>query len=262
MFLYLIVFILFAWMWWRLFFYGLFDDDYIEGFLDDDESNIIFFTADQTNALIATDADGYIRDFNTGDLNARNVKSVSEYMNLIANVGKDFDDVQTELLMQAIETIDEDDLHDDPSGWIDKRKFIEMPWRISLVEGDAYEYGWPHTRQNEEGDIVIILPVNSINKRLKGESRSGFMKELLIHEQMHVYQKTYPDDFQRYLDYHGFRRWGRKTDFPDIAANPDADKWIYERDGEVYCGKYVGKTIRYFPINSPRYDHPREYSVY
>lgn len=272
MFLYLIVIILFAWIWWKLFFDGVFEDSLmtgsltmgslggVEGFTDQDNNHIVFLTADQTNALIAADADDYVDSLNVGDLAARNAKTVDEYKKIISNIGAEFNNSQTELLMRTIDSISADDLHIDESGWLNVEKFLEMPWHISLIRGTRYEYGWPHTRIMKVANskvAVIMMPEGSLEKR--------DLKELLIHEQMHVYQKMYAADFQRYLDYHGFRRWGRKKNFPDMAANPDGDGWVYEKDGDVYCGKYVGRDkgkIRYFPVNSPRYDHPCEYAVY
>jgi hypothetical protein len=105
--------------------------------------------------------------------------------------------------------------------------------------------------------------------------RKDFMNTL-IHEKLHVYQKLYPADFQKYLDYHGFvkyARYGNGLSQSDIAANPDTDEYVYAKKSGlkkvVYCGKYdfsTGKTgvksIVHQPIDDPKYDHPRELAVY
>ena len=155
--------------------------------------------------------------------------------------------------MELLRSVDTGDLYD----WVDKERWCALPWKIAIVPG-GFEYGFPHTR----GDVIVIPGV------LCEEVASQRLANTLLHERLHVYQKMYPDDFQKYLDSQGFVRYCRRKDIQNVAANPDADEWVYMKDGEVFVGQYASsdpvgaKSIVYKPVNSPRYDCPQEYCIH
>jgi len=234
-----------------------------EGF----NTHIHFLSADETRDVISSNADGYFERFTQNDLKARTQQSASSLEQYIQgfNCG-DFTESNKDLIDDCVAEIETIVVKDPYVDWVDSKKFHAIPWKIGLIEDDSYEYGLPHTR----GDTILI------NKRAVNRiDRKDFMNTL-IHEKLHVYQKLYPADFQKYLDYHGFvkySRYGNGLSQSDIAANPDTDEYVYAKKSGlkkvVYCGKYdfsTGKTgvksIVYQPINDPKYDHPRELAVY
>ncbi len=112
-------------------------------------------------------------------------------------------------------------------------RFASLPWSFLKVAG-TIEGGFPHTR----GDHVV-LPVPSLAnlERLRKRSpQDGLFRaaSLLAHEQLHVYQRKRPRDFDGlYTDVWGFIRATRIEGCPWLdeheAVNPDATDlgWIF-----------------------------------
>jgi hypothetical protein len=233
----------------------------IDNFEGASETHIHFLSADETRDLISSNADGYFERFTQNDLRARNVATLEQYISGFNCA--EFTESNKDLIYDCVAEIETIIVKDPYVDWVDSDKFHAIPWKIGLVADDSYEYGLPHTRV----DTILI------NKRsLIKTDRKDFINTL-IHEKLHVYQKLYPADFQKYLDHHGFVKYARYGSLRDVAANPDTDEYVYMKksglEKVVYCGKYdfsTGKTgvksIVHQPIDDPKYDHPRELAVY
>lgn len=249
-------------------------------------SNVRILSGVEMRELICVrnSIDDYYDSFSALDLRARGVSSLSEYLKRIESVcilrKHDLDNAES-IIRQCVKQVDWETVIDGRTGynsWIDMGRLRALPWKIGLIGGNfekTYEYGLPHTR----GDIIII-PVSHCGKGSKADKLSLTVSgaehplellDTLIHEQLHVYQKMYPEDFQKYLDSEGFVRHCKRKDIQNVAANPDADEWVYSKDGEIFVGQYSGdrapfganyKSVAFKPINHPRFDCPQEYSVY
>lgn len=205
--------------------------------------------------LVHNPPDNYYDSLTTLDLKARGIReedSLDTYLRKIETVLSRYksSSENKKKIIECIENMeDTGDLYD----WVDKERWRALPWKIAMTPG-GFEYGFPHTR----GDVIVIPDSSCVEEHLANT---------LLHEQLHVYQKMYPDDFQKYLDSQGFVRYCRRKDIQNVAANPDADEWVYMKDGEVFVGQYASldpvgaKSIVYKPVNSPRYDCPQEYSI-
>ena len=232
-----------------------------EGFEERTEVRIL--TGEETRKIICAkrSVDNYYDSFSALDLRARGVSSLNEYLLRIESVCLDgtCDPDKESIIRRACASVDWTE-KTRSSYWINMERLRALPWTIALTKGkgSAYEYGLPHTR----GDVIII-PESAV------ADTDDFI-DTLMHEQLHVYQKMYPEDFQKYLDSEGFVRhcWRRSPkELENVAANPDADEWVYSKDGEVFVGQYTGggadyKSVTFKPINHPRYDCPQEYAVY
>jgi len=200
--------------------------------------------------------DNYYDSFSALDLRARGVSSLNEYLRRIESVCLDGTcDPDTESIIRRC--VNKVDFEQKRRHWIDMERLRALPWTIAVTKGkgSAYEYGLPHTR----GDVIII-PESAV-------ADTDDFVDTLMHEQLHVYQKMYPEDFQKYLDSEGFVRHCWRREIQDVAANPDADEWVYSKDGEIFVGQYTGsgadyKSVTFKPINHARYDCPQEYAVY
>lgn len=207
--------------------------------------------------LVYNPPDNYYDSFSDLDLKARNVKSLDEYLRKIRSVCFYSDDGadKNKIIRRCITRVSKEDM----GKWIDMDKLLTLPWKIAVTSGGStYEYGFPHTR----GDVIVVN-----EKDVKDDDE---FVDTLLHEQMHVYQKMYPEDFQKYLDSEGFVRYCRRNLMPNVAANPDADEWVYMKDGEVFVGQYASigqyasmgmNKIVYKPMNHPRFDCPQEYAI-
>lgn len=128
----------------------------------------------------------------------------------------------------------------------DYNKFKKYPWIIGISIGDNYEFGYPHTRGN-----IIILNYNNIY--------NNDLYKTLIHERIHIYQKTFPDDIKYFLKYFNFKI-ERKKEFDDLH-NPDTDNLIYSSNNIIYECKIKNNKLCY-TNESSEYEHPYEFMSY
>jgi hypothetical protein len=256
----LLLFAIFAYFFY-LFFWT--DGGSKEGFEERTNEHIRILTGEETRKIICAkrSVDNYYDSFSALDLRARGVSSLNEYLRRIESVCLDgaCDPDKESIIRRACASVDWSE-KTRSAYWINMGRLRALPWTIALTKGKglAYEYGLPHTR----GDVIII-PESDV-------ADTDDFVDTLMHEQLHVYQKMYPEDFQKYLDSEGFVRhcWRRSPkELENVAANPDADEWVYSKDGEIFVGQYTGgghdyKSVTFKPINHPRYDCPQEYAVY
>jgi hypothetical protein len=270
----LLLFAIFAFFFYLIFWFdGSFESSFVgfDGTLEpfkDGGSNVRILSGVEMRELICVrgSIDDYYDSFSALDLRARGVSSVSEYLKRIESScilrKHDLDNAES-TIRQCLKQVDWEKVIRNNT-WINMGRLRALPWKIGLTsEGSegTYEYGLPHSR----GDIIII-PVSHCGKGKEDE-----LLDTLMHEQLHVYQKMYPEDFQKYLDSEGFVRHCKRKDIQNVAANPDADEWVYSKDGEIFVGQYSGdrapfganyKSVTFKPINHPRFDCPQEYAVY
>jgi len=252
----LLLFAIFAFFFYLIFWW----EGSFEGFKDGG-SNVRILSGVEMRELICVrgSIDDYYDSFSALDLRARGVSSLSEYLKRIESScilrKHDLDNAES-TIRECVKQVDWEKVIRN-SSWIDMGRLCALPWKIGLTSGKTYEYGLPHSR----GDVIII-PVSHCGKGKEDE-----LLDTLMHEQLHVYQKMYPEDFQKYLDSEGFVRHCKRKDIQNVAANPDADEWVYSKDGEIFVGQYSGggtnyKSVTFKPMNHPRFDCPQEYAVY
>lgn len=230
-------------------YYNKINYDYFEN------NNILFLKKKELYDLLIYD-DGYFKSFSKYDLIARNIKNINEYHKIIhisvINIKKKYESI----LINAIEQADIKCLQIN-NEWCNGLKLKQIPWKIGCIINNKYEFGLPHTRQ----DVIIINITN-----LKDIS---YLINTLIHEKMHIYQKLYPQDIEKYLQFNNFVKICKRNKHNLIRANPDLDNWIYKNNNnELLLGKYKNEkpkdiTDVYFnPVNNYRYEHPFEKMIY
>lgn len=225
---------------------------YVKSKMVANTEKIIFLTDSETQEVLNGDADHYYQTFNKVDLKVRKSKTMEDYLVKIANSGcfameenKEkivdcIERVQTQLTPRRNEVID----------GIQIGKLLDLEWRIGFTCDDIYESGLPHTRGN-----VIILNNLDIQRRTLEETC-----QLLIHEKVHVYQKTYAEETNAHLTEH-FDIVKKKSDNARVPANPDVDENIYKRkqDGKILESEYVKKPTHFRDVKFPDGDHTQEH---
>ena len=202
------------------------------------------------------DKDDYYKNFSDLDLKARKVNNINEYYENIKKSCIDIDNNNMDILNYCI-SIANNKLKKYKCIGFDGVKCADLEWNIGLVKDKLYEEGYPHTRYN-----VIIIPLNL----LKNESQ---LIDTLIHEKIHVYQKTYPEDIEKYLEDNGFSKYKLRSDLNKYTrSNPDMDQWIYKNNkDEIMMTEYMNNPksimdVKTIPINNSKYEHPFEYMAY
>lgn len=217
-------------------------------------NNNIYLTKLELEKTLLNDSDDYYKNFNLTDYQVRNINSIKDYHNHILNSCINISDHNKEILDKCI-ILANAKIRKYTCDGFDGAKAATLQWNIGLVDGKLYEAGLPHTRNN-----IIILPLVLItNKQL--------LVSTLIHEKIHIYQKTFKNDIIIYLKKNGFVKFKKKNKFDSIRANPDIDDWVYKSNNKIMRSIYNDnpKSIldcTFIPIDSDEYEHPLEYMAY
>lgn len=230
-------------------------ENYIENYT---ENNIKILNKTELTKIIINDNDNYYNTFNKIDLQVRKVSSIKEYKQKIYDSPVTISNTEKDIIINTINKIDTLFKKYKIIGF-DGEKATSIKWNIGIIDGTNYENGYPHTRSN-----IIIIPKQIIfnNDLLK----------TLIHEKVHIYQKTFPPDIEQYLSNNKFK----KVIIPSnnilrankIRANPDINNNVYiDSNNNILSCKYNQNAksimdVTYYPINKTEYEHPYEFMAY
>ena len=220
-----------------------------EYFTDD---NLKLLTKDELNNILLNDSDNYYKRFTKLDLQVRNVNSVSEYKKKIKNIHYSNNSSDYIKILNIINKINNIFKNYNIIGF-DGNKASNIKWKIGIINNNVYEYGLPHTRN----DIIII------SEKVLNDNR---LLNILLHEKIHIYQKLYRNDIEKYLKNNNFKKSKIKTD--NIRANPDIDEYIYKNanNEDMLCVYNQNPKsildVTYYPNNNLNNEHPLEYMAY
>jgi hypothetical protein len=183
------------------------------------------------------------------DLSVRDLKDINDYQIKIQDSVSEFNDDQKNKLVTAIQIANQKISNIHIEGF-DGEKASRMNWNIGCIKGISYENGLPHTVKK-----TIILPSHLVSSSSLHE-----LVRLLIHEQVHVYQKTYPKDIDSYLSSNQISKYKKREPSDRIRANPDIDEWVYQNEKGVYKLQYIDqpRLITDTFSNDQRREHPFE----
>ncbi len=218
-------------------------------------NNYKILNKDELENILIKDKDNYYKTFNNKDYKVRNIKTIEDYYIKIKNSCININIEQKKDLIKSINKAN-NKLKKIKIDGFDGNKCANIIWNVGFIDGNEYEYGLPHTRNN-----IIILPINIL-------SSFNRLTKTLIHEKIHVYQKMYPDDINKYLDKNGYIKYKNRNEFNNLRANPDLDNYIYMNSNkqimkaEYIDNPYTINDVIIEPINNYKYEHPLEYMAY
>jgi len=225
---------------------------------------LVFFYSSKVRFLfkkdhLINDTDNYLQKLSTYDLQARKVKSISEYISLIeVEPFSSFEKIRLIYLCNIVDWC----LYfsSNTTNHFDTEKASKIKWNLIKVT-PTYENGYPHTR-NDNDMIFIVLSTNTL------KHNNDNLLRILLHEKVHVYQKLYPQDTQLYISNAGFTKTNLRKYYDKIRSNPDLDDYVYSKDNQLYLTTYknippksISDTIT-LPINNTSYEHPLEMMAY
>jgi hypothetical protein len=252
LFLILILFIIIG----IIFYFLYIVDDTFTTMLDINEDIKVLSKEDASYEIIR-DTDGYFKSLTNRDLRIRDSSTVTEYKQKSKEAFCDINKRLQDKLKACCRKIKERLLpykHKTIMG-ISIQPFLEMPWKFAVVSNNVYENGFPHTRND-----IIVLPKDFIENY-----KTDKLCKLLIHEKVHVYQKTNKDAFYQYLRENEFERTGSRSGDP---ANPDLDQYRYTHThiGDLYATYSSTNPSSFQDIsymeNKASHEHPFEYIAY
>jgi hypothetical protein len=218
-------------------------------------SNIIFINKNDLTNILIQDNDNYYKTFNKNDMIVRNIKHINDYYEIIKNSTIDCNNKIKDKIIKCIFKVEEK-FKNINLDYMDGKKFNNITWKFGFIKDKLYEGGLPHTRNDN-----IILPFDY----LESIDENSLIK-LLIHEKIHVYQKLYHDDIEKYLIKNNFNIVNKII--TNRRANPDMDNKIYkDKNNNAYYAQYNNKPkdimdVTYYPINNSLHEHPFEKMAY
>ncbi len=216
------------------------------------ESNIYFMTKEETQQKLLNEKDPYYQTFSMYDLEARGVNSIEEYLQKIKTSISDFSTSQKNRL-QNLTSLADQLIQPLRKNWLHGDKLNKITWKFGYTQGNVYEGGLPHTRN----DYIMLS-----DTLLQNDDQ--YVTGTLIHEKVHLYQRLYPEDVEKYKEEKGIRRWKRKSIEDRIRTNPDVDDYLYQmKNGEkmmsVYNENPKGlEDVKTYPKDEQKYEHPHE----
>lgn len=210
-------------------------------------NDIVFLTDPE---CLLTNSDNFFTKLNRINLYARNCSSIQEYKERIKQ-GIYIPNIINKFRIRYHISMIKKKIKKMESTWVNINKFMSLPWRIVIFDTN-YEARLPHTRLN-----VIALPKDIL--------QSDRLAEVLLHEQLHVYQKAFPNEFNKFINLN-FYTVG--TQSPLWRVNPDTNDIVYKNKNNkiLSCRFNSSKPINlydvYYSLGSPRTEHPYELVVY
>jgi hypothetical protein len=217
---------------------------------DHRDKGIRFLSSNELYYILRMDIDNYYNTFTKKDLEVRNIENTDEYISKIKESVSEFTLSEKNILKKCINIISKN-LSKINLEYFDGSKANKIIWKIGCVKGNEYEDGLPHTRND-----IIILNHNSLNTNINN------IILLLIHEKVHIYQKMYEKDIEKYLKKFNFKRIKSRPE--NVRANPDIDNYLYKDDSKVYKAMYNKNAssvsdVRYSSYNDgQKSEHPFE----
>lgn len=218
-----------------------------------DNSNLFFLHEEETKRILIEDRDNYYNTFSEWDKKARKIKDIEEYRNRIESSASYFTYEEKEKIKNCMNTI-YNYFSELKYEWLNGDKLNHIPWKIGMFEGYDYEHGLPHTRE----DVILLC-----RERFKKWNLEELIRTL-IHEKIHIYQKIYPEDTEKFKKEFKYEKVNRRIENEKIRSNPDLDAYVYRKDKEIHACYYHPtvnnvEDVYYSPQNNQKYEHPHEY---
>jgi len=228
-------------------------------------TDVIFFTKSQTRNFILADKDKFIASLDKANCLARQVATPAEYRSLAAQAAVSFSAEEQKRLRRAV-SLAAGALEKMSPAYlaqcgIDKSRMQTLlgTWTLAKTRDSDVEMGMPHTRER-----VIFLSGAYLARY--GSNNMVKMTRTLIHEFMHIYQRTFATLYTDFLRQNGWVRVPYNEN--DLRINPDLDKQVWKRrdDKRLYMAQFTTpqnpKNLKDVRLSESRYEHPFEWYAY
>jgi len=223
--------------------------------------NVRFFDKKETMSFFENDTDRYVDSMSSADLYARKVRTKQEYISMIKNCCTNFSERQKRRLILCCEQADRFFEQYKYNG-LDCVIISKMKWNFALTQNyKEYEYenGFPHTRSD-----VIFLSYKTINDNMVHDDDEQLVNTL-IHEKVHVYQRSHKNEMKHMLEKQGFIECNINVE--NKRSNPDINDKIYKDPASKECMVFTytsNKPKNINDVNQTNFsqEHPYEKMAY
>jgi hypothetical protein len=215
-----------------------------------------FMSKEETIKYFIDDRDNYVEDLSDLDIIALKSSSKQDYINKIVSDARDFTKEEKKLLIKACEKADNFLYNYTNIPQINTKKIANMDWVLSKTNGEWYEAGYPHTRE----DIIFITDEVISHPELT---------RIMIHEKIHVFERLYPEEIEEWMMVNGYRKHSLLKDYPLARSNPDVNGIVYKsKEGCLTLAQFKNKKPSgiddaTYPCGRDwKYEHPYETLAY
>lgn len=179
---------------------SLFPQQVYETYISIQSPFIYFVPQEELIAIVAQSS--YFQNMTHMDLKVRKVESMQTYAENYVRSWESFDLQQKQDVTDMIQEI---------SQHIQGYRISRIPWKLVKINS-SFESGYPHTL----ADVIVLS--DSFFTLPKDRQRS-----ILLHEQVHVYQRKYPDFIKKLYDAWGFQQVSKIPywAYRNVRNNPD-----------------------------------------
>jgi hypothetical protein len=216
----------------------------------------IFMTREETIKYFIEDRDNYVKDLSDLDIISLKSTSKEDYVTKIVSDARDFTQKEKELLIKSCAEADKFLYNYKKIPEIDSKKISSMKWVISKTNGEWYESGYPHTREN-----IIFITDEVINHHE--------LTRIMIHEKIHVFERLYPEEIEEWMKVNGYTKHSYLKDYPMARSNPDVNGIVYKsKEGCLTLAQFKNKNPSgiddaHYPCGRDwKHEHPYETLAY
>lgn len=189
-----------------------------------------FMSREETVKYFLEDRDRYVVDLSDLDLIALKSTSKQDYINKIVSDARDFTSSEKKLLIKACADADKFLYNYTKIPQINAKKIANMEWVLSKTNGEWYEAGYPHTREN-----IIFITDDVI--------RHPDLTRIMIHEKIHVFERLYPEEIEEWMRVKGYTVHSKLKDYPLARSNPDVNGIVYKsKEGCLTLAQFKNKN--------------------
>lgn len=207
---------------------------------------IIFLNSYNLSIILQKDLDNFYKNLSYENLKIRNIENINTYLLNIEKELYTFNNNDKLIISNAIKLAN-NKLKNIKFPGFNYNKIYKYPWIIGCSKTNNYEFGYPHTRNN----IIILNIDNLYDKNLY---------KTLIHERIHIYQKLFPNDINKFLNAYNFIKIRKKNNYD--RSNPDTDNYIYKYKNIILECLITQDNNILCTNNNYMYEHPFEYMAY
>lgn len=215
-----------------------------------------FMSREETATYFIEDKDRYVADLSDLDLIALKSTSKQDYINKIVSDARDFSEREKELLIKSCSDADKFLYNYTKIPQINAKKIANMEWVLSKTNGEWYEAGYPHTREN-----IIFITDDVI--------RHPDLTRIMIHEKIHVFERLYPEEIEEWMRVNGYTVHSKLKDYPLARSNPDVNGIVYKsKEGCLTLAQFKNKNPSgiddaHYPCGRDwKHEHPYETLAY
>ena len=221
------------------------------------EDEISFMTKEQASHFLMNDPDGYGTGFNSINLYASGRQTTAELLSKWASSTDSFTEEEKNKLRDAVALVRES-IRKKIKDKRFQQQLLSIKWQFAKTIYPYYVDGLSHTRF----DIIWISDKTIANSNLNR------LAKLCIHEYIHIWERSFPESMEDWIETQGFIPIGKLKDDPMYRCNPDVnDKQYQDKNGMIMYAKFRSQSPSNlmdvaFPDDSFKNEHPYEHLAY